>query len=867
VTTFTLDVDPDAVDRAAQQVEGLRDDLETHRAGVVAAPDRMAQGWTGGAATSVRAEVTALGGHLQTFPAHLTTASTALRDLATAYREALDVTLPALQQRWDAAEQAYTDAVASSADRRAEDVAAIPADAGAQRRMWQDEAQQAHASRVSTAAGARTGTQAAVTGDYEDLVEDLRQATRTASTALAGAVVVPVGDETVSTYLATGQTSLGTLPPAELADLSLAQQHQVAEDLESASSRVEQDIAAGELDEAALDELDALLAFTGGRVLLADAARDAREQVTGAMADVARRAGDPTTEYEQSSADVLLLGDLLRRYGQDDDMTTPFLTDLGGAGTLDLTRASDRLHGDDPADNPYLATAAALRVALMTSSRDPAFPADSFATDLVDRAADASGEMHSGSPGVALAYLLAGPSAEEGEQDAGYGSFFLSGAIEQIVAREQAFAADAGGGDGRGLWYQGHAGQFSQLAATFEGYPDRFGTSDGAANDYALAPDPLVFAVRHLATDSLAGRDVLQGGTGAYLFGERDWGVDGFRAITAAGEHAATDAVPGTVGWDGALHVASSMVNGLGGRDEHDLAAFTETSAAAVARTLSAHMASVQWAISAEGDNAPEDPVLTAASLAFGGQDNPYEVAYFGSTAMDRLLAATVAHEDGVTALRTGLNAYQGVLVDETVARLEEGVDGDPATFLSDRMYEAGELHAELGSIVADHAVATGRERDEVIGFWVDAAGFGVSQGGDALGAVPHPAAKAVSLGVSAFADPAAEAVKEAWADNSSEAVEAAEDTAQSTADRLSYEYAQALHAAGIAPVTLAPQTAYGPDGSLLDWGDLSAADQQQMNGILTAVSGRDGIHADVVSTADAFRDSRLPFYAAEEED
>lgn len=859
MTTFTLDVDPDAVDRAAGQVEGLRDDLETHRAGVVAAPDRMAQGWTGGAATSVRAEVTALGGHLQTFPGHLTAAATALRDLATAYRDALEVALPALQQRWDAAEQAYADAVAASADRRAEDVAAVPADAGAQRRMWQDEAQQAHAHRVSTAAGARTGTQAAVTGDYEDLVEDLRQATRTASSSLAGAVVVPVSDETVSTYLATGQTSLGTLPPAELADLSLAQQHQVAEDLGIASSRVEQDVAAGELDEAALDELDALLAFAGGRVLLADAARDAREQVAGAMADVGRSAVDREADGDDDAAraDVALLGTLLARYGEDEDMTTPFLTDLTGEGTLDLTVAVDRLSSGDPAANPLLAHADALRTAVMTSSHDPAFASAAFATALVRRAAGLASSGAEGAPGTALAYLLDG-EPRDGDGEGGYGSFFLAAAVEAMVEAEQDHAGEPGR-DGSSLWLQGMY-QVSHLATTFDGYGVQAEPGSPAANHW----DPTLAAVRHLAQDSLAGRDVLVGETGEYLFGDRAWRHDGYAAIIAAGAHAATDAEPGTLGWDGASAVASTMVNGLGGRD--DVAGddpvyegLSGTSSAQLAQVLTAHLPAVQEAVLRGRDDLDGGAVDRHHRNAALG-DGEMTIALFDSSSLGTFTGLAAQHGDGVAVLRTGLNDYQGLLAGSTADQVMGLPPEQRQTFLSAQMGGAGALEAFFGNEIGEQAERLGRERDDVVRFWVDAASFGVEQGGSALGGVPHPAARLASLGLGQVSGPAVEAMKDAWATAEADAATAAESAAQVSADRVSYGFMQSLQQAGVLDVQGLPPGALTDDGHLVDWDDLDPADvplvlnrfESDFDGPVTASSG---------DVAEAMRELTLPFY------
>lgn len=863
---FVLEVEPEELQAAADRLTSLREDLEGERAGVAAAPSQWAAGWRGGAATAVGAEVSALAGHMAAFPGLLDAAATTLTTLATSYREAL-ATVATLRTRHSAAAADCSAALSASRARYTRDLGAIPAGVGQQTGMYREEASAAARVREADAVTTRTAEQATATAEYDQLMAELRTATREAGAALAAAVVVPVPGSTVSTYLATGVLDLGPVPPTELADLSLAQQHQVQEDLARVSLDVQHDIAAGELDEDALDELDALLVFSGGRVLLADAARDAREGVAGAMADVARRAADQTTPPDRSADDLLLLGDLLRRFGRDEDMTTPFLVGLGGAGTLDLTRSADRMNGTDPATNPYLETAAALRVALMTSSHDTSFPAHAFATDLVDRAADAMGEMDSGSPGVALAYLLAGPPPEADDAPPPrWGSFFLQAAVERTATREQAFAADhGGGGDGRGLWLQGYAGQFSQLATTFEGYPDRLSSADGAANDYLLANDPLVFAVRHLASDSLAGREVLGGTSGAYLFAERDWGLDGFRAITAAGERAATDAVPGTIAWDRALRVTSAMVNGLGGRDERDLDAFTDASAASVARTLSAHMPSVHASIVAEFQDTSE-PLEEGVVLAAFGQDASFTAARLGELNLDRLVRETVAHESGVTAMRIGLNAYQGVLASETVARVTSG-EAQPDQFVVDMLDGSGRLEAWFGQRVGDEAVATGRREDEVIGFWIDAASFGVSQGGDALGAVPHPLAKATSVGVSAFGDPAADLVRETWADNAETAAEHAEQTAEATADRVSWAYAQALHEAGVNTLDGMPDAVVLPDGRLRDWGELTLAQQDTARLQMAEDRGDEGIFANPHALSDAMRTSPLPYYHLTEED
>lgn len=263
---FPLDVDADQVDLAATRLRTLREDLEAERAGVIGAPAAWAPGWQGAAATAVTSEATALAGHMAGFGGHLEAAATALTDLAAAYRTALEQTLPALRARWADAQADCTAALATSAALRARDLAAVPDDAGAQQRVHQSEADSGHAARTGAATAERAGVQAAATAAYDQLLADLRQRTRATGQALAGAVVVPVPDRTVSSYLATGTTDLGPLPPHQLADLSLTRRSQLLAGLAAAAAQEERDAAAGRSDQAHRDAHEALRAAAGQEV-------------------------------------------------------------------------------------------------------------------------------------------------------------------------------------------------------------------------------------------------------------------------------------------------------------------------------------------------------------------------------------------------------------------------------------------------------------------------------------------------------------------------------------------------------------------------------------------------------------------------
>lgn len=310
---YRIDVDLDALEGARTRLTGLSEALTGRAAQLDAAPGSMPV-WQGAARTAVMTEVAALAGHTRGFAPLFTAAAEALSPFITAVQDAEAVGLPALDRRRQSALEAFADAAASSDAQRTTAVAEIPADAGAQRRTWQTEADSAHQHRVGEAAGARDAAVAEVDADYDELVRHLEQLARSASDGVGAAVVAVAPDQTVANALGGG----GRMP---LVDLFY--------DLATESRRAGT-AAAQQLLEQGVDASTELLELIQERqddpAFAAGFARAASpEQLTELVGwfSTARR-----TEVTYGSGDPAALADLDARY---DALLTAVSTTLGTA--------------------------------------------------------------------------------------------------------------------------------------------------------------------------------------------------------------------------------------------------------------------------------------------------------------------------------------------------------------------------------------------------------------------------------------------------------------------------------------------------------------------------------------------------------
>ncbi|GAA2031336.1 hypothetical protein WDZ16_11745 [Pseudokineococcus marinus] len=208
---YRIDVDTQALMSAQDRLTELATALTGRADQLDAAPGSMPV-WQGAARTAVMTEVAALAGHTRGFAPLFTAAAEGLAPFITAVVDAEANVLPDLDYRRQAALNLYDDDVRQSQAQRTTAYDDIPADAGAQRRMWQMEADSAHSYRTSEAAAVRDGKLTGLDAEYAELVARLETAAAAASDAVAAAVVAVAPDQTVANALGGG----GRMPLVDL---------------------------------------------------------------------------------------------------------------------------------------------------------------------------------------------------------------------------------------------------------------------------------------------------------------------------------------------------------------------------------------------------------------------------------------------------------------------------------------------------------------------------------------------------------------------------------------------------------------------------------------------------------------------------
>ena len=209
---FKLDADPGAVAGAARRLGELGDHLKTRGSTAKSAPGRWAHGWHSKAATAMGEEATVLGGHLSDFAGHFDGASTSVGELARDLRHAKDVEVPDLNRRWQAAEDAYEQAVVEAQASYQRAVDGIEKDVAPQAaRMIREELMDSRGYATSDAHGVRSAAQHKLELEYDDLCDRLTRYAGRVSEALSRAVALPVPPALVSAYRATHGNPLGEL--------------------------------------------------------------------------------------------------------------------------------------------------------------------------------------------------------------------------------------------------------------------------------------------------------------------------------------------------------------------------------------------------------------------------------------------------------------------------------------------------------------------------------------------------------------------------------------------------------------------------------------------------------------------------------
>lgn len=196
MTHYSLDVDPGGVRTASSRLRRAGAELESQASRVESTAAGWASGWRGDTATAATTEASGMATLLARGAGALEAATGALDRLAEAYEEALEVTVPSLERRREAALSARAAAVSAAHRAYSSGVAGAGPDDD-------DAVAAAGAARASALAGAAAEQTAALRqldAEFEQIAEDLRARTRSAGAQLAADPPVPVSQLALVSY-------------------------------------------------------------------------------------------------------------------------------------------------------------------------------------------------------------------------------------------------------------------------------------------------------------------------------------------------------------------------------------------------------------------------------------------------------------------------------------------------------------------------------------------------------------------------------------------------------------------------------------------------------------------------------------------
>lgn len=239
---FTLRVYPERLREGARKLKSLAEHLETKGGDLSRTPEQIGDDWTGDAATKIKAEMTALGGHVTDFAPKLRTAAGALTSLADDYDEGLE-DISNLNTKWEATETAYDSAVTRADNARSENLdAAKGPDNQPVNRAMRDEIDRIRTNAIDGAAETRRTDQRNLNQSYSLTKQWLSYQTRQAGRAIDDSLIIKVTPEQLGEYQSTGVAPLG-LDRSALSDLALANQKREEELIEQASAEASEDLA------------------------------------------------------------------------------------------------------------------------------------------------------------------------------------------------------------------------------------------------------------------------------------------------------------------------------------------------------------------------------------------------------------------------------------------------------------------------------------------------------------------------------------------------------------------------------------------------------------------------------------------------
>ncbi|MEX2289957.1 MAG: WXG100 family type VII secretion target [Mycobacteriales bacterium] len=197
MTYYRLEVDPDPLEQAVARLRRAGRALEEAGTGAAGEAAGWSAGWRGDTATAAAAEAAGLALLLSQGASALDGAARSLDRLADAYRQALEMELPSLDRRREAALAARNAAEAAAQASFSHTMSAVPSGL---RGEVLPTATAARRRQLAAAAAEETADLRAVDAAYDELVERLRARTAQTGAALAADPPVPVPQLAVAAY-------------------------------------------------------------------------------------------------------------------------------------------------------------------------------------------------------------------------------------------------------------------------------------------------------------------------------------------------------------------------------------------------------------------------------------------------------------------------------------------------------------------------------------------------------------------------------------------------------------------------------------------------------------------------------------------
>ncbi|MGL5857616.1 MAG: hypothetical protein ACRC35_04280 [Angustibacter sp.] len=192
---YTLDVDIASLTAVQAALGTMAEHLATHAQRISGAPGDLGSTWTGAAATAVTTEMTGLGAQCQQFSPTFTEAAQAISVFVVAAQTAQE-SIDQLNRQHDQAEQDCGDAIAAAERNRDNTIDGLSAADTAGRQ----EASDAYGITRGRAADTLRWTLKGIAAGHQETIATLQAAGAALGAALRDATVVPVSDETVSSY-------------------------------------------------------------------------------------------------------------------------------------------------------------------------------------------------------------------------------------------------------------------------------------------------------------------------------------------------------------------------------------------------------------------------------------------------------------------------------------------------------------------------------------------------------------------------------------------------------------------------------------------------------------------------------------------